>query len=165
MTDNVEQPVKRKRGRPRKDETRAVSRPERVPVSGNRDILTVRGKNPEYHYRWVKDTDEDGQRILKFRNAGYEFCGSDEGLQVGQNMVFKSENVGSIVRKPAGSGEYFYLMRIYKEWYEEDQAAKQREIDAMDAQIKRPRNPDNAGDDGQYGQNILESQMIRISND
>lgn len=126
-------------------------RPRRVPVSGYRDVLTVRGQDPDYSYRWVKDTSEKASRILKFLNGGWEFVLSDSGVEVGDDQVYKTENVGAIVRVPAGVGgetlEYLYLMRIKKEWYEEDQAAKQAEVqkteDALRKDIGKTPNEDD----------------------
>lgn len=142
---------KRGRGRPRKDErVEQRVRPNRVPVSGHRDILTVSGKEDGYSYRWVLDKQEDGSRIQKFLNAGYEFVQSD-AVRVGQDNVYQTKNVGSIVRKPSGDGTYLYLMRIFTEWYEDDQAAKEHELKIKEGAITRERDPENKGDDGQYG--------------
>ena len=44
------------------------NKPERVPVDGMRDIMTVRGKDPAFKYRWVADTDEKGSRIWKYKS-------------------------------------------------------------------------------------------------
>ena len=145
------QPKKRGRGRPRKDErVETKVRPNRTPISGNRDILTVSGMDPNYHYRWVLAEEELSVRIQKFIEAGYEFA-SSETHRAGQNDVYASENVGSIVRKPAGDQRYLYLMRILKEWYEEDQALKELELQQREGAISRERNPNDKGDDGQYG--------------
>lgn len=142
---------KRGRGRPRKDErVEQRVRPNRVPVSGHRDILTVVGKDDDFVYRWVLDKQEDGSRIQRFALAGYDFVQS-ENVRVGQDSVYQTKNVGSIVRKPSGDGQYLYLMRIPKEWYQEDQDAKARVISEKEGSIARERNPEDKGDDGQYG--------------
>ena len=151
--------VKRGRGRPRKndvDRAEDVSgRPaQRVPVSGNRDILTIQGKDPAFEYRWILDGSEDGQRVQRFRNAWWELVHSDDGQhKVGQDMVYKTENVGSLIRVPAGSGKFYYLMRIPKEYYKEDQAAKQSDITDREKAITQ-----TDSDNGQYGN-------IKISRD
>lgn len=150
--------VKRGRGRPRKNDVSRVeggeSRPPRVPVSGNRDILTIQGKDPSFEYRWVLDGTEDGQRIQRFKSAWWDLVLSDDGQhKVGQDMVYKSENVGSLIRVPAGSGKFNYLMRIPKEYYEEDQKGKQVLIDEKEQSITQ-----TDSDNGQYGD-------IKISRD
>lgn len=128
----------------REPEKRTVRepKPERVPVGGFRDKLTVRFKNPEdekrFYHRWVLDTHENGGRIYQFMNAGYEFVKSSEVI-VGQESVFDSEDVGSLVRRPAGGdGKYLYLMRLPIEFREEDEAAKAAVVDATERSVLDP---------------------------
>ncbi len=133
---------KKAQDRPTKKESRAetvTERPERIPLDGFRDILTVKGQDESYKYRFVKDVEafvenaEGGiemrpsQRIMAFQGAGWEFVNSDS-VTVGSNHVYKTDNVGSIVRIPAGQNEFLYLMRIHKDWYDEDQANKEKRI-------------------------------------
>jgi hypothetical protein len=151
QTDQEALPIKRGRGRPRKlDSTDVLTekRPDRIPIHKSRDVLSVEGKNPHYEYRWVLDRDETGQRIHKFLNAGYDFADKEtDKLKVGDSMVFKSEGLGNIYRVPAGGSQYLYLMRIRKDWFESDQAAKQREIDELEqTMIDREVN-----EEGRYG--------------
>ena len=128
---------KRKVGRPRKSETRAAeARPTRVPLDGFRDKLSVKGLDPDYQYRWVKDQSESGQRIMQFLAAAYEFVTTEQEVIVGEANVYQSDNVGSIIRVPGGHGDFLYLMRIHKEFYDEDQANKAREIDATEGQMQ-----------------------------
>lgn len=122
--------AKRKVGSPAQNQTtrtEEVARPkQRVPLHGmHRDVLTVQGKDKAFVYRWVKDVDETGQRIFRFKEAGYEFAPSN-GLTIGEHSVYKSDKVSSaIVRRSSGTdGQWLYLMRIKREWYDEDQAAK-----------------------------------------
>ena len=155
---------KRKRGRPPKNQTRAAEavRPTRVPVSGHRDLLTVLGKDPDFEYRFVSDVNEMGNRIVRFQEGGWEFAPSDN-LRIGQAMVYKTSDLGSIVRVPEGQrGDgYMYLMRIKKEWYDEDQVAKQDQIDVVEADMRRERDPDNPADDGMYGEISLKRDRVR----
>ena len=146
--------------RPTKDISRAARPEHRVPIHGMRDKLTVRGKNPDFEYRWVRDTNEDGARIFEFHNAGWDFVQSDSGVQIGQSLVYKTENVGSIIRVPSGDGEYMYLMFIPKELYDADQAEKAYAIDELERQIIEPQE-----DDGQYGRNKLDFKIGKIGED
>lgn len=131
----------------------------RVPVSGQRDIMSVFNKDKNFHYRWVVDLDERGSRILKFERAGYHFSPietEDQRLVVGEDAVYRSRKEDrdvSIIRLPTGGGHFSYLMRIKKEWYNEDQEAKQLPIDEMEAQITGDLTPDGQSkkDLGQYG--------------
>lgn len=156
MTLEVNAVKKRGPGRPRKnDVSRADAtngRAPRVPISGNRDILTVQGKDPSFKYRWVLDKTEDGQRIKKFEAAWWVIVeNSDNQHIVGQDMVYKTNNVGSIIRVPAGNSEFYYLMRIPKEYYDEDQVAKQSDITERETAMTR-----TDSDNGQYGNIKLE---------
>lgn len=107
-------------------------RKERTPVNGERDILTVKGKDPNYEYRFV--IDRPG-RIQRFLDGGWEVVTED--LEVGQKAVdTPSGKVGSAVTKHAGGGQTYILMRIPKEWYDEDQQAKQDKVDALEASMQ-----------------------------
>lgn len=139
-----------KTGRPEENQSRVEntkSRPERTPMGGFRDVLTVKGLDPEYEYRWVLDQSENGQRIMMFLQAAWEFVTSESGVSVGQNSVYKSDNVGSIVRQSAGNGEYLYLMRILKEYYEEDKIASQQRIDDLEDAMIRDTGKEPGSDD------------------
>lgn len=127
-------------------------RPTRVPVSGLRDILTVLNKDPEYEYRFVTDGDDFGSRILKYKRGGYELVPSDE-VEVGEESVYKQRDGGSIVRIPSGNGKFLFLMKIRKEWYDEDQKGKQDQVDMIEQSMERNISPDEAEDHdlGQYG--------------
>jgi len=126
---------------------RKVRPDERIPVGGHRDILKVQGLDPNYSYRWVEDENESGQRIFDFIQGGWDFA-NPKNLKIGQNFVYNSNNVGSVVRKPSG-GKYLYLMCIPIELYEQDQKEKQNGIDALEKDMFRER--DSNADDGQYG--------------
>lgn len=129
-------------------------RPKRQSIRDqHRSILTVANKDPNYEYRWINDytTSEDGnsirigQRVVTFQQAGWEFVENKE-VSVGDAYVYKTDNIGSVVRVPAGQGEYMYLMKIKKEWYDEDQLDKQRDIDYVEDSMKNPTT-----EDGMYG--------------
>lgn len=112
---------------------------KRVPVSGNRDILTVAGMEKGYKYRWVNEKDN---RLQKFVDAGYEFVHHDG--QIGQDRVDDAESIGP-TSKNVGRGVTSYLMRIQEDWYKEDQVAKQADIDAKESSL-------HSRGDGQYGE-------------
>ena len=129
------------------------NKPKRVPVSGIRDILTVYGKESEFEYRFVVDTTENGSRIAKFKRGGWELAPAetkDGDMVIGEESVYKSDKHGSIVAISTGGGKHSYLMRIKKEWYTEDQEAKQDQIDEVEEVINRHGTADG-GFAGQYG--------------
>ena len=108
-----------------------VSRVTRVPVS-QRNILTVKGKDPNYEYRVVNDVDD---RIAQFIEGGYELV-ADDSTDVGDKRVSQGTSVGSKKIFSVGQGTKGYLMRIRKEWYDEDQARKQGFVNQQEASIK-----------------------------
>lgn len=102
------------------------SRPKRVPMAGNRDVLTVQGKDPNYHYHYFSDIDT---RIQKALAAGYEFVDAKD-VKLAVSAVDATSDMGSVAKKVVGNGTVAYLMRIPMEWYNEDQAAKQKDLDS-----------------------------------
>lgn len=127
------------------------NKPERIPVDGLRDILTVYDKDPAFEYRWVMDVDDRGTRIMKFERGGWKLVDlTTDRVSVGQESVYKSKDRGSLVRAHAGSGDFYYLMKIRKEWFEEDRKRKQDEADEMERAIVGTGS--TSGEDfGQYG--------------
>lgn len=139
-------------GRPEANQSRvegSKTRPERPHAGDFRNILNVKGLDPEYEYRWVKDDRNDGQKIYGYQENGWELVSAESGVKVGERQVFTSENTGSVVRIPAGQGEYLYLMRIYKDWFQDDKRKSQAEIDEMEKGLERSSKEE--GPDGLYG--------------
>jgi len=111
-------------------------RPTRQPV-GFRSRLTVSNKDPNYVYRWVVDYDGTGDRLAVFKDAGYEICPSGVH-RVGDNRVDVGNTQGSVETKKVGGGQTAYLMRQKKEWYDDDQKAKQAAVDEAEKALKQP---------------------------
>lgn len=107
------------------------NRPQRVPV-GQRNVLTVKGKDPNYEYRIVNDTED---RIVQFQEAGYELV-ADDSVNVGDKRVDAATSLGSAKAISVGQGTKAYLMRIKKEWYQEDQAAKLAHVSEIERATK-----------------------------
>lgn len=108
-------------------------RPTRTPV-GSRNRLAVTGKDSNYVYRIVNDSNADGQRLAQFKDAGYEFVSGDE--QVGTHRMVATAD-GSVKSIPVGGGTNAYLMRIPKEYYVEDQQVKQRQVDESEQSMRQ----------------------------
>lgn len=100
------------------------SRPERVPVSENRNVLSVKGLDPNFYHRWVNDVDNALQVYL---DAGYQFVTKDGG-PVGDPTVETSQGTDSRFRKGVGGGITAFLMRLPMELWKEDQARKEADI-------------------------------------
>lgn len=107
-------------------------RVKRIPVSG-RNRLTVQGKDPNFVYRIVNDEDD---RVARFTEGGYEPV-QDEAVKVGNDRASAASLVGSVKHFPVGGGKRGVLMRIRKDWYEEDQKAKAEVVDQQEATIKK----------------------------
>ena len=120
MSDNKEAIAKAPRGRP-----------QRVPV-GTRNVLTVAGKDPNYEYRIINDS---GDRVQEFLDAGYELVDADS-VRVGDKRVNTAKAEGSIAQLSVGQGQKAFVVRIKKEWYEEDQRAKMKRVDDLEAATK-----------------------------
>ena len=118
-----------------------AGRVTRTPVS-QRNILTVKGKDPNYEYRIVNDVED---RITQFHEAGYEVVQNDS-VDVGDRRASNGTSIGSAKVLSVGQGTKAVVMRIKKEWYEEDQREKHRKIAATEASIKDPSQ--NGGDYG-----------------
>jgi len=131
---------------------RAENRPDReskrIPVSGNRNVMTVAKRDPAYVYRWVNDNN-DG-RIDRFKIGGYEFVEQGDHV-VGDRDVDSSRGTSSHITKMVGKDVTAYLMRIKKEFYEEDQIAKATAILDTEEDIKRELNSGQE-DKGTYGE-------------
>lgn len=115
-------------------------RPGRPNVGGRKNFIpSIEGLNPNYVYRFIKDTTREivdkegnvtlrpGQRIMELENIGWSFVKKDE-VRIAETTVYETTNLGSIVRIPGGLDEYLYLMKIKREWYEDDQNAKAKQI-------------------------------------
>ena len=106
-------------------------RVQRTPV-GTRNILTVAGKEPGYEYRIINDS---GDRVQEFLDAGYELV-KENSVKVGDKRVNKSSAEGTVSQISVGQGQKAYVVRIKKEWYDEDQAAKQLKVNELESATK-----------------------------
>lgn len=110
----------------------ASARPKRTPI-GSRNVLTLVGKKPGYTYRIVNDS---GDRISQFIDAGYEFVDAAD-IQVGDRRVDKASPEGTKAQVSVGKGDKAFVMCIKDEYYQEDQAAKQEQVNKLEQSIKQ----------------------------
>jgi hypothetical protein len=113
---------------------RTPSRPKRTPL-GQRNRLSFGKQDPNYVYRVINDQDE---RLLQAQEAGYEFVTGNE--QLGDKRAAEGGKIDSRISKPGGNGVRGFLMRIPKEFYEEDQNAKIGKIEEVEKALKKPSN-------------------------
>jgi hypothetical protein len=100
----------------------AANRPRRAPVDGHRSKLSVRGKDPAYEYFIA--TDKDG-RIADLQDQGWEIV-DDKSVTIGDRRITRPDAEGSPRTVDVGNGETGFLMRIKREWWDEDRARKQK---------------------------------------
>lgn len=116
------------------------TRAKRIPV-GTRNRLEVIGKSPDYVYRIVNDVDD---RVERFKAAGYDVVPISES-RLATQRVGQGTPTGSISEMPVGGGVRGVLMKIPKDWYEEDQKLKAAAVEETERSIKKPNI------DGSYG--------------
>lgn len=120
------------------NEVTKATRAKRASFNGTEAKLRI-GHNVEgYHLHIFND--EPG-RIEQALSVGYTFVTPDEVGGTATNVVSRNTDIGDKVRFLVGTdgkGEplYAYLMKILQEFYEEDQAALQSKVDAVDAAIR-----------------------------
>lgn len=109
-----------------------AARTTRVPVT-ERNVLSVKGKEPGFHYRIVNDT---GDRVQQLIDAGYEIVEASS-VQIGDKRISSVAPEGSKAQVSVGGGVKGFVMRQKQEWYDEDQAAKQARVDQQEESIKQ----------------------------
>jgi len=105
----------------------------RKPLSQRGPQSIIGDKDPNFHYRFVNDV---GSRVYNFQQAGYELV-TDDNLVVGDSRVSDASNLGSAHRVVGDGGTVSVLMKIKKEWFEEDQAAKAALVDEQEKAMKQ----------------------------
>lgn len=123
------------------------ARPTRIPV-GMRPKMAVIGKLSNYVYRFVNDTPG---RIDMFKQGGWELCTNDE-VDVGNFTAEQSHGEGSLacVIADGGTGMKAYVMKIKKEWYDEDQLNSEEQNRLAEETLRPNYN------DGEYGKLVID---------
>ena len=119
-----------------------TTRTRRTPINGTRNRLNVRGQEEGYVYRIVNDIDD---RVQTLQEMGYEIV-TDKNVTVGDKRIANPTQEGSPVKVSVGQGVQAYVMRQKKEFFDEDQLAKNARNDELEATMKR-----EAKDAGFYG--------------
>lgn len=119
------------------------TRRERTPFSASRKRLEVRYVDKDFenkfHAHWFND--QDG-RVERAQEAGYEFVTPQEVVGVGEREVHSgntdlNSKVSRVVGRADGNQPIrAYLMKLQRDWYEEDQAKKQEANDLVDKAIR-----------------------------
>lgn len=107
-----------------------------------RGPLNVRGKDDNFHYRFVNDVDDN---VVSFQEDGYDVAPGKD-VSVGEGRVNTASTESAHVKRiSVGQGVKSVLMRKPKDWYEEDQIEKEQRIKEQELSIKREAL------DGKYG--------------
>jgi hypothetical protein len=137
--------VRRGPGRPPRDLEKSREpdgRRKRVPLGAPQNKMAA-SQRSGYSRRWIND---EAGRLQEAEEGGYQFVkeGDANSTDTGTR---KSLTVG---KHEDGTPLRAYLMEIPLEFYEEDQVAKQQEIDATDEAIRTGSVAGQNGADGRY---------------
>ena len=127
-----------KTNRPSENRTQRKAKP---PINGRGDVLTLSNLDPNYQYRVFNDK---GTRIAAHKNYGWEVVSSNE-VTIGTRNPVSAGDVASVT-VDSSEGTQGVVMRIHKDWYDEDQVAKQTAITETEQLITKSGN-----EDGNYG--------------
>lgn len=93
---------------------------------GTRNRLSVKDQDPNFIYRIVNVSDD---RVEQFMEQGYEIVNT----KVGDKRIDSGTPIGSTAQISVGNGTKAVVMRQRKDFYQEDQDAKQKAIDELEA--------------------------------
>lgn len=99
---------------------------------GQRNVLTVSGKEPGYEYRFVNDV---GDRVQEFIDNGWDVVPSKD-VKIGDKRLSAAGVQGTPAQASVGQGTKAVLLRIREDWYKEDQAAKQAYVQKTEEAMK-----------------------------
>lgn len=143
-----------------KKQEREEGRRVRVPFGARRSNLQLSDEEAKaladdgYVARWVNDRDGRVERALA---GGYEFVTPDEATSVGTYEIGKGNtDIGDKVSKIVSRGDPViraYLMKIKKEFYKEDQQAKEEVNKNVDKALSGGE-AGGAGIENKYGPGV-----------
>jgi len=111
---------------------RSSERPTRAGL-GHRNRISLRERDPNYQYRLVNcNLEGDPDRVAALEELGYEIVPNKVAGRTGDAKVDNPSTLGSASEISVGRGDRAVWMRIRKDWFEEDQKAKQKEIDSLE---------------------------------
>lgn len=126
----------------------------------DRNKIAATGRDPNFHYRVVNvDNEKYAGRIDKMQSIGYTIVNSGEEL--GDDLGVSSSQLGSSVGTHVGHGTKGVLMKIPLEYYNQDQADKQTEVDHTELGMVADELK-NSGDVYGEGLKLSDSQGTRL---
>ena len=110
-------------------DTAPQRRAKRTPI-GQRNRLDFQNLDPAYHYRLVNcNNEKDPFRVEQFKGNDWEIAPESSAAPAGVDAGGHGKEIN------VGSGQRAVLMRIRKEWYEEDQKSKLQKADDQESGI------------------------------
>lgn len=106
----------------------ASARPRRTSLE-RRNRLSIKNREPGYVYRIVNDVDD---RVSLLQEQGYEICSKESVGAVGDKRIDNASSLGSSSHVSVGQGIKAVVMRQKDEYYKEDQAIKQAQLDEVE---------------------------------
>ena len=96
----------------------------------DRNKVSTSKRDANFIYRVVNSDDSRyAGRVEDLKAIGYTICTEEE---MGDEVGVEGSSVGSAIGRPVGHGIRGVLMKIPKKFYEEDQSAKQLEVDSTE---------------------------------
>lgn len=121
---------------------RSSERPRRVTL-GERSRISIANRDPNFQYRLVNcNLESDPDRVQRLLDIGYEIVPSKTAGKTGDAKVDNPSAVGSAGEVSVGKGDKAVWMRIPKDWFSEDQAEKQREVNSLEQRVKNKEGAD-----------------------
>lgn len=115
-----------------------IKRVRRTPINGTRNkIPTVKNPDPNFHYRYVYDNSTDN-RVEQMKEFGYEVVDNNSVQLQTDKRVATPNAPGSVVTVPSGANK-LVLMRIPKEYKEDDRKEKWAKVDESEAAMVAPK--------------------------
>lgn len=105
-------------------------RVRRTPIE-TRNRLDIKVRDPNYVYRVVNIVND---RVEQLQAQGYEI--DPDNNKVGDKRVDAASSLGSVAEISVGQGTKAVIMRQHKDYYKEDQDAKQAQIDELESSMK-----------------------------
>lgn len=115
-----------------------IKRVRRTPINGTRNkVPPLKNPDPNFEYRYVYDNGIDN-RVEVMKEFGYEVVDKNSVQVASDKRVADPTNVGSAVTVPSGPNK-LVLMKIPKEFAEEDRKAKAAKVDESEQAMLAPK--------------------------
>ena len=102
-------------------------------MAGKRLTVDTSKLDPNYEYRWIND--DPGRVYQMTENDDWDIV---ENHEIKTDAAGQGSEVSAIVGKTdSGEGKRAFLVRKLKEWHDEDQAEKQKQVEETDEAIRR----------------------------